>query len=184
MIQVHHYGIHFAAGSVGFLLQEGPSQGLYPVDSPFYLRHAGRCPHRVELADASETHRELLEDPLVGWFANPKGAVVSYDTDPAFIEQLAQMYRPTEPLLALGWGNRAWRRHMNATNLCPWVLVEASSTDMDIISAAAHSPRPLLSLAASIIPGRRVETTLKTLPSAHALRGLGAWAIRERLKRP
>lgn len=184
MIQVHHFGIHFAAGSVGFLLQEGPSQALYPIDTPFFTRKIGRCPHRVELAAADETYRELLDDPLVGWFANPKGAVVSYDTDPAFAEQLAQMYCPTEPLLAMGWGNRTWRRHMGNTNLCPWVLVDASSTDMDIVNAAPHSPRPLLCLASSIIPGRRIETNLKTLPDAQALRGLGAWAIRERLKRP
>ena len=184
MIQIHHYGIHFAAGSVGFLHQEGQAQALYPIDSPFFVHKAGRCPHRVDLARASDNHREILDDPLVAWFANPAGAVVSYDTDPAFIEQLAHLYWPTEPLLAMGFGNRTWRRNLGNTNLCPWVLVDASSTDMHIVSAAEHSPRPLLCLASSIIPGRRIETKLKTLPDAAALMALGAWAIRERLKRP
>lgn len=182
MIDVHHYGIHHAGG-VGYLIQRGGEQSLYPgVDSPFVARGLGLCPHHVDLSVADPTHHQLLKDPLIGWFANPKGVVVSYDTSPEFIEQLAQLYCPTEPLLALGWGNRMWRRHMGATNLCPWVLVEASVADMDPIMAARYGQgRPLLCLGKDRIPARQLETTVTELPSPEALRALGAWAIKKRL---
>lgn len=190
MIQVHHYGLHFAAGSVGFLLQEGPAQSLYSIDSPFSTaKRIGRCPHRLDLEQRDDRHRGLLEDPLARWMAAPRGLAVLDGTEHAgLVEKLTQLYWPTRSLLAPAWGySRVWRQELSCTNLCPWVLVGGTSAQVDLLRAAEQYPRPVLVLAESIFPapgGVRLTTELTDLPDPMALQRLGAWAAYERLKRP
>lgn len=184
MITVPHYGLHFASG-VGFLIQRTRPQSLYKgLESPFQVHGKPKCPHQVDLDEASENHREVLKDPLLAWMADPKGVALLYDADAEYVERAMQLYAPTEHSLAMGWGNRTWRRHMYSTNLSPWVLVDVNSREMPIVwSTKNGAPRPLLCLAREIIPGTVVQSAYPTLPEPNQLRALGAWAVKERLKK-
>lgn len=192
MIPVHHYGLHFADGAVGFLLQSGEPQAIHPVDSPFYVaKHTGRCPHRVDIDERDTTHTHLLEDPLARWMATPRGvAVIDGVHHSGLVEKLTQLYSPTRSLLSIAWGYRSvWRQELRCTNFCPWILVDGSVGQVDLLRAAEQYPRPLLVLARSVMPapgGVRLTTDLTEadLPDPNALRRLGAWAAYERLKKP
>jgi hypothetical protein len=184
MINLHHYGLHFASG-VGFLMQKGSHQSLYKgLTPPFKMVGHPRCPHDVRLEAAGKQHLDLLKDPLIHWMANPRGVAILAEADLGYVEQLTQMYNPTESLMALGWGNRTWNRHVWSTNLAPWVLADASSRDMKVLNIVRHggAPRPLLCLAREPLPGIVLTSKYPTLPSVPELQALGAWCVKERLK--
>lgn len=187
MIRVHHYGLHFAAGSIGFLMQPGAVQSIYPVDCPFFIKRVyGACPHRVDVEQRSDRYLDLLEDPLVAWMARPKGlAILQGLHHLALVEQLMELYWPTKSLLSPAWGHlRTWRQEISLTNFAPWILYGATSAEMNLLWNAETFPRPILAITKEPLPGHRLETHLTSLPDQPAIRGLGAWAAYERLKRP
>lgn len=192
MIRVSHFGFHFAAGNVGYLLQAGGEQSIHPIDSPFSVaRGTGRCPHRIILDKRDDSDVSLLNDPLAKWMARPEGvAVIDGVQHDTLVEALTQLYWPTRPLMIPAWGySRVWRQELSCTNAAPWIMVGATVDQVDLLRATEHYPRPVLVLAASPVPapgGVRLETELREtdLPDPMALQRLGAWAAYERLKRP
>lgn len=176
------YGIH-AFGGVRFLLQTRTEQSLYEgIGSPFNTKYLSRCPHNIDLDDYDDTYHHLMKDPLMSWFALPKGAVYVRDIPIELIEALTQLYSPVDNLISLGWGNPTWRGKVSVTNLAPWVLMGASSRDMHIVEGVrAGAPRPVLLMSSEPLPIPQLTTKLSSLPDARALRQLGAWAVRQRL---
>lgn len=187
MIRVHHYGLHYASGSIGFLMQPGATQSIYPVDCPFYIQRTGySCPHRVDIDQRNDRYAGLLEDPLLAWMARPKGVALLQGVEhTSLVEKLAEIYWPTKSLLSPAWGyRRIWRQELSLTNFAPWILVGATSTEMDLLWNAVSLPRPVLAITKEPLPGLELTTNLSTVPDQPALRQLGAWAAYERLKRP
>lgn len=195
MKNIPHYGLHFAAGDVGFLIQNGPAQSIYPdLPCPFNLRRMGyevSCPHGVELSEADSAGREIFADPLASWFANPTGIALVLDTDrraASVASQLSQLYSPTRPALDFAWTlrQRIWRFEAEVTNLSPWVLVGADVKCVNYIRSI--TTRPVLLLAAENIPlppnSFRLSTDLTESDlEPLALGQLGAWAVSRRLRR-
>jgi hypothetical protein len=197
--QVTHFGLHYAAGDVGFLLQRGTPQSIYPdLECPFQVQRRSNdrsCPHAINLTLADDTGRTIFADPLAAWFAQPKGVALLLDPERSttpVLAQLARLYSPTRPTVDFAWSMQArhWMEEGAVTNLSPWILSDVRSTHLTHVRALAAGalPRPVLLLAAENIPlppnSTRLTTDLnETDLSNLSLERLGAWAVGRRLRR-
>jgi hypothetical protein len=192
---VSRYGLHFASGAVGFLVQKTGSQSLYEgLPCPFEVQRstymARSCPHAVDLTRAADTEKHLLEDPLARWFANPKGVVLLQDGDPAIATRLLDMYTPTRPGVMPAVSMRTlqkWGPELACTDLSPLILANVGSTHLHILITALGYPRPILALTQGRLPALagmdRITTYLEEVDLIHRdMAGLGAWATKRRLR--
>lgn len=197
MIGVPHYGLHFAAGDVGFLLQKGAPQSHYSdLPCPFQVQRsttARSCPHAVNLALADPAGREILDDPLAAWFADPTGIAVVHDPAKStlpVLSQLARLYSLTRPTLDFAWTltKRAWLDEASITNLSPWGVIGVTSREVELIRTISAYPRPVVLLSIEPLPlppgAQRLNTDLKEADLENlSLERLGAWAVARRLRR-
>lgn len=147
---VSRYGVHWAPGSVAFLLQPLGSQNLISPDlqSPFtpHIRPKRlRCPHQINLADHSPAPA-WIEDPLAQVFLpTPRepGERAKVILDPenrveAMLLQLSRLSSACEPITRPLW----WRTPnetqalYGVTNLSP--LVWIAGTQQFCRYAARH----------------------------------------------
>lgn len=195
MTPVSRYGLHFAAGAVGFLVQKTGSQSLYEgLPCPFEVQRSTymtrACPHAVDLTRATDTEKHLLEDPLTTWFANPVGVALLQDGDPATATRLLDMYAPTRPgvMPVVSMHKlQKWGQELACTNLSPLILANVGSAHLHILITALDYPRPILALTQGRLPAltgmTRITTDLKEADLINRdMTGLGALAVRGRLR--
>ena len=179
MIEVSHFGIHWAQG-YAFLEQQKPRKvrhdrfeptgtnalGL-PIKSPFIVKPLNhlRCPHLIPTVnprpdiDQWEPFKALYEQSPLVRAMSPCTPGISFFIDsqvPRLVPQLlSQMCSPTVPAVfpVPGLSPILIAKHLAITNLQPLILMGVTPKDTKdvtyIVEAAIDLPRPLVIIGRS-----------------------------------
>jgi hypothetical protein len=199
---VYQYGLHFAQGDVGFLLQgAGETNIISPqLRSPFILRtHPARvnCPHAIDLENVVDAP-DWISDPLASCFLPQlrqpgEKAKAIWDREGKYepiAHQLVRLSSPTQSILHPIW----WRTvketkvEYGASNLSPliWIAPDmrhAREAQLHIQYAEAYNRRVLFICRERLPLFDDIEwinSDLSEIPSG-PLEAIGAGVVRKQM---
>lgn len=197
---VNRYGVHWAAGGIGFLIQGNGEQHALPIEdlsSGFDVRIPGgiRCPHKLDLRYIAPAPPEIDDPlfrvmlPLPASAAGPRAWMIEGPVEA--LEPLKVMGAPLEQTEEPIW----WRelrdiaRSFNATNIGTMVftLSEVGHTErmLRVMEMARSEGRRLLFVTTRPVPAppgvQRIETALGPDVVRLPLRQIGAGVLRNYL---
>lgn len=178
MIDVGHWGLHWADGDIAFLLQGSGSQHLLQLhlDCPFRVILRRTCNHNIQLDEPSD--EGLIDDPLVRVML-PVPKPTSEFGVPYFIDPAGALKLPLLALARMSWPIRsivhpAWVvdrmmifQQLQTTNVQPLVITDCQPHHVALIhqlcAAAVLAPRQLILTGhALLLPAsaHRMESSL------------------------
>lgn len=180
MVDVFHYGVHWADDGISYLHQGGEGENAVgiPDPSPFVVTQRRPCNHHIQLSDSSTVTipDEVMSDPLVRALApipHLRQKIFFIEHEPLAWEAigaLCWMSNPIKtPVLPIWHRGKVDLKELEATNVQPLIVAQLTPKHGGIIKELAEvsylMPRTILLVGNQDVvvpqPVIRIKTNLR-----------------------